>query len=106
MSPPEAEYPKATDKQAVTMQSEEWQTIERKYYRRDGLFIKRTLRPSECHITPRGTVFEPPLAKERLQNRHKTHIWLGLRLQRHGEDHFPIRKTEVDPGASTRSPKI
>lgn len=49
---------------------EEWsvQTAERAYYRRDSVFIKRSLRPSEFMTTLKGTVHIPRLAKERLQN--------------------------------------
>lgn len=50
--------------------AEEWsaQTAERAYYRRDNVFIKRSLRPSEFITTLKGAVYIPRLAKEKLQN--------------------------------------
>lgn len=56
--------------EAKTSSPGEWtaQTAERGYYRRDGCFIKRSLRPSEYMTTQRGTIHTPPMGKERLQN--------------------------------------
>ncbi|KAL5339351.1 hypothetical protein BJX70DRAFT_158211 [Aspergillus crustosus] len=42
-------------------------TFERGYYHCDGLFIKRSLRPSEFRTSQRG-LHIPRLGKERLQN--------------------------------------
>ncbi|KAJ5953633.1 hypothetical protein N7454_000529 [Penicillium verhagenii] len=51
-------------------QQEEWtaKTAERQYYHRDGVFIKRSLRPSEYMTTIKGNLHIPRLGKERLQN--------------------------------------
>jgi len=50
--------------------SNEWSavTFERGYYVRDGLFIKRSLRPSEYGTSLNGKLYIPRLGKERLQN--------------------------------------
>ncbi|KAH7309076.1 kinase-like domain-containing protein [Stachybotrys elegans] len=42
-------------------------TFERKYYHRDGVFIKRSLRPNEFRVGYRG-LHVPRLGKERLKN--------------------------------------
>lgn len=42
-------------------------TYERKYYRRDNVFIKRSLRATEFRVGYRG-LYVPRLAKERLRN--------------------------------------
>ena len=53
---------------------EEWsaKTAEREYYQRDGIFIKRNLRPTEFMTTQRGTIYTPRLGKERHQNEAAT----------------------------------
>lgn len=59
-----------TTKANPTSSPGEWtaQTAERGYYRRDGCFIKRSLRPSEYITTQRETIHTPQMGQERLQN--------------------------------------
>lgn len=64
-------------------ESTEWSAVgpERGYYRRDNVFIKRSIRPSEYITNVKETVQFPQLGKEKLQNkpplrfiRHATNI--------------------------------
>lgn len=59
-----------TSSRSASPSTDEWtyMTAERGYYRRGGIFIKRSLRPSEFKTTVRGTLHVPRLGKERLRN--------------------------------------
>jgi tRNA A-37 threonylcarbamoyl transferase component Bud32 len=47
-------------------------TFERKYYRRGGAFIKRSLRPREFRTNQRGELHVPRLNPERIKNEADT----------------------------------
>lgn len=60
----------STSSQNSVASPDEWsaKTAEREYYKRGGIFIKRSLRPNEYITTHKGTIHVPQLGKERLQN--------------------------------------
>lgn len=75
MSPTETSHPENVNEQptgsdAAPGFAEEWsaETAERAYYRRDQIFIKRTLRRTEYITTQEGTKHIPRFDKARLQN--------------------------------------
>lgn len=64
-------------------------TPERRYYKNEKYFVKRSLRPEEYLSTSRG-LYTPPLGKERLQNEAAS-----LRFVQH-ETNLPVPKVHYE----------